>query len=55
MSFSVKGYSGYDSDRPPNYCVVDESEVVVKDREIRFQRPEVLLRFVHQAVVILKK
>ena len=41
MSFSVKGYSGSDSDRPPNYWVVDESEVVVKDREIRSQRPDV--------------
>jgi len=41
MSFSVKGYSGSDSDRPPNYWVVDESEVVVKDREIRSQRRDV--------------
>jgi len=41
MSFSVKRYSGSDSDRPPNYWVVDESEVVIKDREIRSQRPHV--------------
>ena len=41
MSFSVKGYSGSDSDRPPNYWVVDESEVVIKDRKIRLQKPDV--------------
>ena len=41
MSFSVKEHSWSDSDRPPNYWVVDESEIVVKDREIRSQRPDV--------------
>jgi len=40
MSLSLRGYSGSDSDKPPNYWVVDESEVVIKDREIRSQKPD---------------
>jgi len=42
MSFSVKGYSGSDGDKPPNYWVVDESEIVIKDREIRSHKPDTL-------------
>ena len=33
--------SGSDNDKPPNYWVVDESEVVVKDKEVRSQKPDV--------------
>jgi len=40
MSLSVRGYSGSDNDKPPNCWVVDESEVVLKDREIRSQKPD---------------
>ena len=41
MSLSVKGYSASDTDRPPTYWAVEDFEVLVKDRAIRSQKPEV--------------
>jgi len=41
MSLPVKGYSGSDSDKPPKYWLVQDSEVIVKNREARSQKPQV--------------
>jgi len=38
---TVKGYSGSDSDKPPKYWLVQDSEVIVKNREARSQKPQV--------------
>ena len=40
MSQFVRRYSASDTDKPPKYLPVGESEVVLKDREIRSQKPE---------------
>ena len=41
MSLPVKGYSGSDSDKPPKYWLVQDSEVIVKNREACSQKPQV--------------
>ena len=41
MSLPVKGYSGSDSDKSPKYWSVHDSEVIIKDREARSQKPQV--------------
>jgi len=41
MSLPVKAYSASDSDKPPKYWSPEDSEVIVKNREARSQKPEV--------------
>jgi len=41
MSLPVNAYSASDSDKPPKYWLPENSEVIVKNRGPRSQKPEV--------------
>jgi len=42
MSHVVRAHNVLDTDKPPAYSAIDHAEVIIKDRELHSDKPEVI-------------